>query len=218
MWWKYCKHLLPLPEKLKGSQPKSRSVLHRGYIGPRRSTRVFPKILCFFNIYQELTLEVVSHGRTLRRILLRAPHTGINETGATRGRDPTLKRIWDLFRILIWRLPTPVTPQPRLCQIKARHLFLHVVFIKLEQKKKEKGKKKPITKGSGFGALGCEQQGTGGYAHSYTHVHPFPKYCIQSLTFSGNTAEAKKVFPIISVDWMFWQGWARGLLIKGTVD
>lgn len=137
MWWKYCKHLLPLPEKLKGSQPKSRSVLHRGYIGPRRSARVFPKILCFVNIYQDLTLEVVSHGRTLRRILLRA---GINETGATRRRDPTRKRICDLFRILIWRLLTAVTPQPRLCQIKARHLFLHVVFIKLEQRKKTKKK------------------------------------------------------------------------------
>lgn len=79
MWWKYCKHLLSLPEKLKGSQAKSRSVLHRGYIGPRRSTRVFPKILSLVNIYQDLTLGVVSHGRTLHHILLRAPHTGINE-------------------------------------------------------------------------------------------------------------------------------------------
>lgn len=168
MWWKYCKHLLPLPEKLKGSQPKSRSVLHRGYIGPRRSTRVFPKILCFFNIYQELTLEVVSHGRTLRHILLRAPHTGINETGATRGRDPTLKRIWDLFRILIWRLPTPVTPQPRLCQIKARHLFLHVVFIKLEQKKKRK-KKNPSQKALVLGHWDVNSREQGDM-HIHTHT------------------------------------------------
>lgn len=191
MWWKYCKHLLSLPEKLKGSQPESRSVLHRGYVGPRHSARVFPKILCFVNIYWDLTLEVVSHCRTLHRILLRAPHTGINETGATRRRGPTLKRICELFRILIWRLPAPVTPQLKLCQIKARHLFLHVVFIKLEPKKK---KKNPSQKAL---VLGHWDVNSRGQVDMHIHTHTctlFQNIASNLWLFWGTQLKQKRYF------------------------